>query len=53
MSNGKKREDLSPEIKIAPENTIKKVIPETRAKNSYLVISDKKGNIKKIPAKDL
>ncbi|MBX9783391.1 MAG: hypothetical protein K2X48_08875 [Chitinophagaceae bacterium] len=29
------------------------IIAETKAKNSYLVIADKKGNIKKIPAKDL
>jgi hypothetical protein len=31
----------------------KKLIAETKAKNSYLVVADKKGNIKKIPAKDL
>lgn len=29
------------------------LIAETKAKNSYLVISDKNGRIKKIPAKDL
>ncbi len=29
------------------------LIAETKAKNSYLVIADKKGNIKKISAKDL
>ncbi len=29
------------------------IIAETKARNSYLVIADDKGNIKKIPAKDL
>lgn len=29
------------------------IIAETKAANSYLVISDKDGKIKKIPAKDL
>ncbi len=53
MDSGKKRENLSPKIKIALDEAIKDVIAETKAKNSYLVISDKKGNIKKIPAKDL
>ena len=52
-NNGKKREDLSDKIKIALDEAIKDVIAETKAKNSYLVIADKKGNIKKIPARDL
>ncbi len=29
------------------------IIAETKAKNSYMVIADKNGSIKKIPAKDL
>jgi len=49
----KKSEDLSDKIQIALDKAIQKVIAETKAKNSYLVIADKKGNIKKIPAKDL
>ena len=53
MNSGKKREDLSDKINNALDKAIKKVIAETKAKNSYMVISDKKGNIKKIPAKDL
>jgi hypothetical protein len=47
------REDLSEKIKIALDKGIKKLIAETKAANSYLVISDKNGKIKKIPAKDL
>ncbi len=31
---------------------IKKVIAEEKARNGYVVISDKKGGIKKVPAKD-
>jgi len=30
-----------------------KLIAETKALNSYLVIADSEGNIKKVPAKDL
>ncbi len=41
----------------AIDNALKKVTPhliaETKATNSYLVVSDKNGKIKKIPAKDL
>ena len=53
MNNEKKRESLSDKIKVALDAAIKDVIAETKAKNSYLVYSDKKGNIIKIPAKDL
>ena len=53
MSAVKKREDLSGKIQVALDKAIKKVIEETKAKNSYLVFSDKDGKIKKIPAKDL
>lgn len=53
MNNNKKREDLSEKIKVALDKAISNVIAETKAKNSYLVIADKQGNIKKIPAKDL
>jgi len=53
INKEKKRENLSPKIKIALDNAIKKVIAETKARNSYLVIADKKGNSKKIPARDL
>lgn len=38
-------------------DALKKVTPnliaETKATNSYIVVSDKSGKIKKIPAKDL
>jgi hypothetical protein len=53
MNNPKQREDLSPKIKEALDKAIKKVIAEEKARNGYLVISDSKGTIKKIPAKDL
>lgn len=53
MKNIEKREDLSGKIKIALDKAIRNVIAETKAKNSYMVVADKKGNIKKIPAKDL
>ncbi len=53
MSNPKKREDLSDKIKVALDKAFENVIAEAKTKNSYLVIADKQGNIKKIPAKDL
>ena len=46
-------QDLSATIKTALDKAIPKVIAETKAKNSYLVIADKNGNIKKVPTKDL
>jgi len=53
MSEPKKREDLSDKIQIALDKAIQKVIAETKATNTYMVYSDKKGNIIKVPAKDL
>lgn len=53
MNSVKRSEDLSDKIKVALDKAIKKVIAEEKARNGYLVISDKKGNIKKVPAKDL
>lgn len=48
-----KREDLSGKIKIALDRGILKLITETKATNSYIVVSDKNGKVKKISAKDL
>ncbi len=53
MDTLKKREDLSPKITAALKIAIEKVKAETKEKNSYMVISDGKGNIIKIPAKDI
>lgn len=48
-----KREDLSGKIKVALDKGIRNLIAETKAANSYLVISGKDGKVKKVPAKDL
>lgn len=53
MKKSIKKESLTEKIQIALDKAIVNVIAETKAKNSYLVVADKKGNIKKIPAKDL
>ncbi len=53
MNSVKKSENLSDKIKVALDKAIKKVIVEEKARNGYLIISDKKGRIKKMPAKDL
>ncbi len=49
----KKRKDLSDKIRIALGKGIVNLIAETKAKNSYIVVSGKDGKVKKIPAKDL
>lgn len=53
MDIKKKQEDLSDKIQAALDEGIKKLIAETKAINSYLVVADKDGKIIKIPAKDL
>ena len=47
MSNQKKREDLSPKIKIVLDKAIQKIIAEEKARYGHLVVSDNNGNIKK------
>jgi hypothetical protein len=53
MNSIVKREDLSGKIKVALDKAIQKIIAEEKARDGYLVVSDKKGNIIKVPAKDL
>jgi hypothetical protein len=48
-----KPNDVYQKMKEALERTRKKLIVETKATNSYLVISDGKGGAKKVYAKDL
>lgn len=40
-------------VEKALQKVSEKLIAETKEKGSYLVVSDKEGNIKKITAKDL
>jgi hypothetical protein len=44
---------LVDKIQAATAEAMKKLLAETKAKNSYLVFSDKDGNIKRVEAKDL
>ena len=53
MKSEKKKEDLSDKIQVALDKAIQKLIAEEKASNGYLVISDKKGGVIKVPAKDL
>ncbi|MEQ1677000.1 MAG: hypothetical protein ABL876_09880 [Chitinophagaceae bacterium] len=53
MPNKKKNEDLTGKIKIALDKAIKKVIADEKARNGYLVVADKEGKVKKIPASEL
>ncbi len=48
-----KHRDESEAVARALQKVSEKLIAETKEKNSYLVVSDEEGNIKKIPAKDL
>ena len=52
MNSVQKSEDLSSKIKVALDEAIQKVIKEEKARDRYLVISDKKGEVKKISARD-
>ncbi len=49
----KKKEDLTPKIMQALDRAVKRIKLEAKATNSYIVVSDGKGGIKKIYAKDL
>ena len=53
MIRANKSEDLSGKIKIALDKAVHKIIDAEKARDGYMVISDKEGNIKKVPAKDL
>jgi hypothetical protein len=53
MKDNGKNEETSKKIEAALDKAIKKVIAEEKARNGYLVVSDKKGSIKKIPASEL
>lgn len=53
MEPSKKREDLSGKIMIALDKATQKIIAGDKASNSYIVVSDKEGKVKKIYAKDL
>ena len=49
----KKHEELGRSVDAALRKVSKKLIEETKKENGYLVVADKKGTVKKIPAKDL
>ncbi len=53
MISNKVKEDLSEKMKLGFEKARQKLIAEEKACNGYLIISDKQGNIKKVPTKDL
>ena len=53
MKSEKMREDLSDKIQVALDKANQKLIAEEKARDGYLVISDKTGGVIKVPAKDL
>jgi hypothetical protein len=53
MNSDKKSENLNDKIEVALDKAIQKIIAEEKARDGYLVISDKKGGVIKVPAKDL
>ena len=50
MNPDKKSENLNDKIKVALDKAIQKIIAEEKARDGYLVISDKKGGVIKVPA---
>lgn len=53
MKADSKKSEITKKIQGALDKAIRKVIAEEKARNGYLVVGDKKGKVKKIPAKDL
>lgn len=53
MKSKKKNKDLGDKIHKALTRASNKLIAETKALNSYLVIADKDGKVKRVYAKDL
>lgn len=53
MKTVQKSKDLSSKIDAALKKATQKLIAEEKARNGCLIVSDKSGVIKKIPAKDL
>lgn len=53
MKKNEKITVTNEKIQKALDKAIEKVIAEEKARNGYLVIGDKDGKVKKIPAKDL
>ena len=49
MNLPKKREICQDKIKAAMDKAIQKIIAEEKARDGYLVISDKKGGVIKVP----
>lgn len=53
VASSERHKQLSDATEKALKKVSEKLIAETKRLNSYLVVGDGKGNIKKIPAKDL
>jgi hypothetical protein len=49
----KEHKDLRAELEKALKKVSEKLIAEEKAAGGYLIVSDKDGNIKKVPARDL
>lgn len=53
ISASKKLIEQSKALEAGLKKVSEKLIAEEKQNNSYLIIADNKGNIKKVPAKDL
>ncbi|CAN5326225.1 hypothetical protein BH20BAC1_BH20BAC1_08130 [soil metagenome] len=53
MTTEKEREEFINKMQAALDKAIEKLIAEEKARDGYLVVSDRKGGVKKIPARDL
>ncbi len=53
VNSNLKAGDISNKLKDGFEKVRRKLIEKEKKNNGYLILSDKKGNIKKISAKDL
>jgi len=53
MNKDINKEDISATLEKSLEKVRKQLIEKIKKNNGYLVVSDKDGKVKKIPAKDL
>ncbi|HEY8968705.1 MAG TPA: hypothetical protein VIM64_06425 [Puia sp.] len=53
MNNDINKHDISATLEKSLKKVWEKLVEEKKKNNGYLVVSDKDGKVKKIPAKDL
>lgn len=53
MANNKKSEDISDKLRIGFDRARLKFLQKKAQENGYVIVSDAKGNVIRVPARDL